>query len=77
MKIDRKTNGVWCVNGVKRIDSIAYNLYVYNKYSWVSKISQKSFMDSYYKNDKFKVYYELAKIQIRKEKIEKIVGNIK
>ena len=77
MKIDRKSKGSWLIFGTKRIDNIAYHLYVYNNYTNITKIRQVDFMRRFYENGRFNFYYEAAMIEIRKEKIEKLKKYIK
>lgn len=72
MRIDRKTNGVWVVGKVDRTDNIAYHLYLYNQYKDFSKISQSEFIRKHNESNKFNIYYKLAKLEIRKEKIIKL-----
>ena len=72
MKIDRKTNGVWIVGKVKRIDNIAYHLYLYNQYRHISKIEQREFLRKHYETNKFNIYFQLAEMEHRKEKILKL-----
>ena len=77
MKIDRKTNGVWIVGKVDRIDNIAYHLYLYNQYRHYSKIGQSEFIRKHYDDNKFNIYYQLADLEIRKEKIIRLKKIIK
>lgn len=77
MKVDRKSNGIWIVGKVNRLDNIAYHLYLYNQYKHLSKISQKDFISKHNEFNKFTIYYKLAKLELRKEKIIKLKKFIK
>lgn len=76
MKIDRKTKGIWIIGNVNRIDNIAYHLYLYNMYKNVSKIEQKEFIKKHNQDNRFNIYYQLAELELRKEKVIKLKKKI-